>query len=120
MERGVFMAGKEPPRGNFTMTSRRRFFAGLAGIAVAAATQCFGTVEGPKEAAKRVLEKISESYQNAQYEDVIYFHPSVINRLNPSSPMWSVPSNPISTEIRYDFVGGQWVKRPSPAAIQEG
>lgn len=94
---------------------RRGFLASLAGIAVASAVQCFGAIEGPKEAAKKVLAKISEAYQNAQYEEMFYFHPKVVTLLG-KQPLF-VNSQPPLTGDRYDFVQGEWVKRPNPANL---
>lgn len=91
---------------------RRGFLASLAGIAVASAVQCFGAFDGPKEAAKKVLAKINEAYQNAQFEEVFVFHPHALSVLE--NPPLFVNSTPVPTGDRFDFVDGAWIKRPNP------
>lgn len=101
---------------------RRGFLASLAAVAVASAVQCFGSVEGPKEAVQRCLAKINPLYQNASFESVIVWHPKVAEVIV-KAPMGDLPEGvpAVSSGRRYDFVDGQWVVRYKyclPEAIQ--
>lgn len=91
---------------------RRGFLASLTAVAVASAVQCFGAVEGPKEAVKRCLAKINPLYQNASFESVIMWHPKVAEVII-KAPMGELPAGvpAVSSGKRYDFVDGQWVER---------
>jgi hypothetical protein len=100
---------------------RRGFLASLAGIAVASAVQCFGSIEGPKEAVKRCLAKINPLYQNAEFESVIIWNPKVAEVFLKGTGN-KIPSGvpAVHSGKRYDFVGGEWVERykyHSPSAI---
>ncbi len=99
------------------MMQRRSFFKSLLGtvaaITVASAVECFGVADKVVEVAKRAKEIIvNPAYFEAAYEDVIFFHPMVVQRINANKAKGIKGRVEDNKAPRYNLEGGKWVEVP--------
>ena len=80
-------------------TNRRSIFKALVGAVAMSATDVFGL----KVAAPKVLGIPNPAYAAASYEEVVCFHPCVMDAIRGE---WK-PVGP-----RFNFVGGKWETVP--------